>query len=216
MTWEEEIYENNNKRALNIIKGFAEVDNIRTSLNDFLEKGKKAVAGEIREWSGTKYRKLADGNWERVKNIKTQKFVDEDTGEEVDIEYDADERALNLEFAEMRNKNRNGNASKRRDDRKMDAKADKYAHKMYDAKDNLRGAEDDLKYLNQELKEIDSNMNHEAGEKGDDWTDDDANKYGNELMKKEAEIVTKTKEISELKKIYTDAKNRFDSHWNNR
>jgi len=37
---------------------------------------------------------------------------------------------------------------------------------------------DDLKELTKELKETDSDMNQEAGQMGDDWTDDDANRYG--------------------------------------
>lgn len=37
------------------------------SQDDFLEKGKKAQIGEIREWKGKKHQKQADGSWKPVK-----------------------------------------------------------------------------------------------------------------------------------------------------
>ena len=39
--------------------------NIEKSTLD-LEKGKKGVVGEIREWSGDKYRKKENGKWEKL------------------------------------------------------------------------------------------------------------------------------------------------------
>jgi len=41
---------------------------------------------------------------------------------------------------------------------------------------------EDLKELTSRLKEMDSDMEAEAGQKGDGWTDDDGNKYGGLLM----------------------------------
>ena len=60
---------------------------------------------------------------------------------------------------------------------------DKYLE-LLDTQTNLL---DDLKDLTRQLKQTDSDMNNEAGQKGDKWTDDDGNRYGAILMDLEAE-----------------------------
>jgi hypothetical protein len=47
---------------------------------------------------------------------------------------------------------------------------------------------DDLKIAYSERNQIFWNMDLEAGEKGDEWTDDDANRYGEELNNIDDEI----------------------------
>lgn len=64
--------------------------------------------------------------------------------------------------------------------------------KYLDLLDTQSGYMDDLKDLTKQLQQADSDMNNEAGQKGDKWTDDDANRYGGILMDLE-------KEYSQLK-----------------
>jgi len=45
-----------------------------------------------------------------------------------------------------------------------------------------------MKEAAEELAQLDSEMNHEAGQKGEEWTDDDANRYGGELDKLQTKI----------------------------
>lgn len=55
----------------NILKSFTNI-----SVDDFIEKGKKANIGEIREWNGEKWKKMPDG-WVRVSDGKKEKVKDE-------------------------------------------------------------------------------------------------------------------------------------------
>jgi hypothetical protein len=59
--------------------------------------------------------------------------------------------------------------------------------KYLDLLDTQSGLLDDLKDLTKQLQQADSDMNNEAGQKGDKWTDDDANRYGDILMDLEEE-----------------------------
>lgn len=46
------------------------ISNLKKSIDDvcdFIEKGKRAQVGEIREWNGQKMQKQADGSWKPVK-----------------------------------------------------------------------------------------------------------------------------------------------------
>lgn len=70
------------------------------------------------------------------------------------------------------------------------------AHKMRLAKEEL----DDLK---DQRKQLDIDMENEAGSKGDKWTDKDANRYGGQLDKLD-------KKIEKAQEKYDKAKDAFD------
>ena len=55
--------------------------------------------------------------------------------------------------------------------------------------------EDQMKAAAKELEQLDSEMNQEAGQKGDDWSDADANRYGGDLDK----LQTKVEKLAKLK-----------------
>lgn len=59
-----------------------------------LEKGKKALIGEVREWSGKKYKKTTSG-WQKLpseKKTEKKMFVDEGTGEEFEVDVSTEEK----------------------------------------------------------------------------------------------------------------------------
>ena len=55
----------------------------------------------------------------------------------------------------------------------------------------------DLKGYKQDLRQLNFDMELEAGEKGDKWTDADANRYGREMNELEEKIETLKKQIAE-------------------
>lgn len=67
--------------------------------------------------------------------------------------------------------------------------------KEMDAADALDQLKDELKDLLRDRRELDRDMEEEAGEKGDKWTDADANRYGSQMNKKDDEIEKMEKEI---------------------
>ena len=84
-------YESQKARVeTNIRASYAQAE-LTKALEPDLAKGKKANIGEIREWRGKKYQKTVNG-WVKVPNVRKWKeeFVDEDTGEIVEIERTED------------------------------------------------------------------------------------------------------------------------------
>lgn len=76
-----------------------------------------------------------------------------------------------------------------------------YKFSGYSSKKEMEAAEaldelnDELKDLLRDRRELDRDMEEEAGEKGDKWTDADANRYGEQMNRKDEEIEKKEKEI---------------------
>ena len=70
--------------------------------------------------------------------------------------------------------------------------------KYLDLLDTQSGYMDDLKDLTKQLQQADSDMNNEAGQKGDKWTDDDANRYGGILMDLEGEYEKVKKKLNKV------------------
>ena len=68
----------------------------------------------------------------------------------------------------------------------------KQYYKLMDTEIDLIG---DLKNAYKEYEQLDSDMNQEAGQKGSNWTDADANRYGGKLDK----IQTKIEKLAKLK-----------------
>jgi len=61
---------------------------------------------------------------------------------------------------------------------KIKIPTEKQYYKLMDAEIDII---DQLKDARRELAQLDSDMNQDAGQKGDEWTDDDANRYGGDL-----------------------------------
>lgn len=66
MDIEKSIRENQLGAKLHVGKVLGGVDTIEKSVVDDIQKSKPAVAGEIREWSGKKYKKQPNGKWVEV------------------------------------------------------------------------------------------------------------------------------------------------------
>ena len=58
---------------------------------------------------------------------------------------------------------------------------------------------DQLKDATKEFEQLDSDMNQEAGQKGDSWSDDDANRYGGELDRLQTKIEKLAKQKAKVK-----------------
>lgn len=78
----------------------------------------------------------------------------------------------------------------------------------FDINFEISNVEEDLKDAKQRLKQLDSDMNHEAGQKGEDWSDEDANRYGGEMNNLETEIERLQKKLSDLNKEYETEEER--------
>lgn len=76
-SFEEEIKRNKEIRIQNIFNSFTNV-----------EKGGKALVGEIREWKGKKYKKLGDGKWSEVTEKHEAKTETTNKKDEGDINRD--------------------------------------------------------------------------------------------------------------------------------
>lgn len=79
-----------------------------------------------------------------------------------------------------------------------------YGKKRQAIEDELDDIIADLKELYSDKSEIFSDMENEAGQKGDDWTDDDANRYGTELnaIDDKIEKAIKKRQALEIKLAY--------------
>jgi hypothetical protein len=58
---------------------------------------------------------------------------------------------------------------------------------------------DQMKDAAEEFEQLDSDMNAEAGQKGEDWSDADANRYGGDLDKLQTKIEKLTKQKAKVK-----------------
>lgn len=68
--------------------------------------------------------------------------------------------------------------------------------------DELHTLIDELSDLEKEREQLDTDMENEAGQAGDKWTDDDANRYGVYMDNKDREIEKKKKEIQKAQEIF--------------
>jgi len=93
-----------------------------------------------------------------------------------------------------------------------ESKKDKLVKTYWDLDVDLDGAKYDLENYERQLKDLDSDMNEEAGQKGDDWTDDDANRYGGDLNDLEEKVKQATSKVTELEGKFSEVKNKIDEH----
>ena len=63
---------------------------------------------------------------------------------------------------------------------------------------------DQMKDATKEFEQLDSDMNQEAGQKGDSWSDDDANRYGGELDRLQTKIEKLAKQKAKVKDDITN------------
>ena len=165
----------------------------------YIEKGKKALVGEVRTWKGKKYRKKANGKWERVVETVTRDYVDEDTGEIYSITHEVEpEKSHEEEMRELEMRH-DGNKTRQRKQRKADRKEKKVAEKRRDLEYDLDAMAEEYQDLKRELKQLDSDMNAEAGMMGEKWNDDKANEYGGKMMEVEAKMEALIPQIKKLK-----------------
>jgi len=74
---------------------------------------------------------------------------------------------------------------------------EKQYYKLMDAEIDLINQ---IKDARRELEQLDSDMNQDAGQKGDEWTDDDANRYGGDLDKLQTKVEKLVKRKLGIKK----------------
>ena len=174
----------------------------------YIEKGKKALIGEVRTWKGKEYKKKADGKWEKVVKTWVEDFVDEDTGEVVQItrnqtELDASAEREERSSAEYREQymdaDKSASPTRRRKQRKGNAKIAKVEEARKDLEYELEDLAEQYKYCRDELKQLDSDMNNEAGQKGEEWSDADGNRYGGMMMEVEAKMEKLVPQMKDLK-----------------
>ena len=171
----------------------------------YIEKGKKAMVGETRDWKGQKYIKQANGSWKRevVKpKMKIEEYVDEDTGEIVQYE-----RPVNPPKAE-----RTDSPSQERRERKAETKLQKLSEKVDEAKDRIAEVEDYLADLNHDRKQIHMDMEEEAGSMGLEAFEAQGlhNEYGKQLEEVGERIANANKTL----KQYRNAFNVVDNNYN--
>jgi predicted ABC-type ATPase len=70
----------------------------------------------------------------------------------------------------------------------------------------LEDLKNDLRYAKQDLRDVKRDMEEEAGEKGDNWTDADANRYGEQMNFIEEKIESLEKQIAEKEERLSYAK----------
>lgn len=100
-------------------------------------------------------------------------------------------------------------ASKEDRKKKIEAQKERMKKRMYGKKrealeDQLWQISQDLKDAYAERRNIYDDMDAEAGQRGDNWTDDDANRYGSRLnlVDEEIEGLIKKRQEIELKLTY--------------
>ena len=80
---------------------------------------------------------------------------------------------------------------------KIKIPTEKQYYKLMDAEIDLINQ---IKDARRELEQLDSDMNQDAGQKGDEWTDDDANRYGGDLDKLQTKVEKLVKRKLGIKK----------------
>ncbi len=100
-------------------------------------------------------------------------------------------------------------ASKMEREKNLKAEAERRKKRVYGKQrekleDELWNISQDLKDAYAERRNIYTDMEAEAGEKGDEWTDDDANRYGSRLnlVDNEIEDLIKRRNTIEIKLAY--------------
>lgn len=86
-------------------------------------------------------------------------------------------------------------------------------------KQDIFDIKEELKNINHERKSLEDDMESEAGEKGDSWTDEDANRYGEEFndidvkeikLRKDLEKLINQLDEEEEKELYIEYANSFE------
>ena len=138
---------------------------------------------------------------EYLKNKYRQvEFVDEDTAEliKVDIPISTDDR---------RSKSYSPSEEKRQ--RKYEKKDLKHWSKLEDIQSDISTLKEKLKEEKSNYEQLFSDMNHEAGQKAEKWTDTDANRYGGDMN----DSLIKIKAIEELIGKTTDNYNNIEEEY---
>lgn len=194
-----------------------------------LEKGKAGTVGEIRDWRGGKFQKTAKG-WVPVKSggknraastkdetkldKKTyeklkEKFVDEDTGEVVEIERDV-QKFSPAEVHKVEVKT--GLAKKKFD--ALNEKRNKALEAREDAYSELEGKKSELRDEKRNLGQIQRDQEEliaQAMEVSEAKGEEEANRIGGEMNEIEDKIKKLKSELPALEKEYEGKQSAFDA-----
>jgi hypothetical protein len=210
----DDIQENQNARRLQILKGFSEVQ-------DVIEKAKKMPIGSIS--NGRK--KVAEGDWRKIptgekKQPKMQLSGSFNyRGESHSIKKVEDgivHTTSGKMFKQSTLESQGVKFSESEIPKAPKRLTPKQKEKIYDdyrqSHDDYIDAKDTLQNLTEERKDLQSEMEHEAGQvknRGEEWTDDDANRYGGDMGELDEKIEKQVKIVSEAKNKYEEAKNNW-------
>jgi hypothetical protein len=129
-------------------------------------------------------------------------FVDEDTGELVKVE---------IPISTDNRRSKSYSPSEERRHRKYEKKDLKHWSKLEDIQSDISTLKDKLKEEKNNYEQLFSDMDHEAGQKAEKWTDADANRYGGDMN----DSLIKIKAIEELISKKTDNYNNLEEEYLN-
>lgn len=152
--------------------------------NDTLEKGKPAQVGEVREWNGVKYRKVASGKWEEVHEIGRESSIAINTSKERTATQIAGEKSKLVDAAERK---------KVRE--KYEAKALKRDEEI---EDELYEHEHELRDLMSRRKDMDWEMEEDVAAAPEEEKDNVGNEWGETLNSIDEEISEVKSKIAKL------------------
>lgn len=170
-----------------------------------IEKGGKANIGEIREWKGGKFRKTPQG-WKPVSEKIKEKFVDEDTGEEFEVERTID--------SNEHGRSKTISPSQEKRYKKADKISAKYLSSWQEASEKVSKLNKELINLHSEKRNILQEQETIAGKSGYKLSDEHANKFGDKLNEIDKKINTQKKLIIEARKVESEAYKRHNEYDN--
>lgn len=152
--------------------------------------------------------KFKDGGMTKSDYLKRKyrrvEFVDEDTAElvEVDIPISTDDRRL-----------KSYSPSEERRERKKDKEYKKHWYKLEDIQSDIQELKYQLLIEQDNYEQLFTDMNQEAGQKGEEWNDDDANRYGADMNESLIKIKAIEKLISKMSGNYENIYNNLKEEY---
>jgi hypothetical protein len=185
-----------------------------SKLEEVLEKGKKANIGEVREWLGKKYQKQSSGDWKEISSTakdakKKTEHLDFHTPKTPPTKEELSNRAK--EEVERRKALKEKQERPKLEIRELKYQLSDLREKELYAESDYDDAVQQLSDLEEQLEELHTDMEEEAGQKGDKWSDKDANRYGSEMNKLELQIEKQKKVVAKTEKAYEKAQDAFNN-----
>jgi len=156
-------------------------DEFNKAFNDVIEKGKPAQIGEIRNWNGTDYRKVASGKWEEVRSggRESSVAIGGGKGTVTQRSRELSQKVDQAEAAKAARRRKNSETRKKIKETYKELKDLEYD--VYVLRDDLADAKSDRKYLLIDMEE-------EVGAAPEEKKDEVGNRYGGELNDIEEKI----------------------------